>query len=155
MARRYDCLACADNGLVNGCALHRDFTPQLFISYTSFNDTLKDYYPLPGTRLKQYVVDTHRENDWERETCPRVDVASHDDNTELPCRNSGNVQWSYLAHDCCGFCCELHDETAERPDIAAWRAEKAARPPIESDRSRLSDEIAPDLSSRSHPLLGR
>lgn len=120
---------------------------------TSVNAMLKDFYPLPGTRIKQYVVDTKRENEWERETCPHVDIGAHLDNTDADCRNDYGVPWVWLDHDCCSICGEMLETTRSRPDVVAWLAEKAARPPIESDHDKLSDEIAPDLASRPHPLL--
>lgn len=114
---------------------------------------MKDLYPLPGTRIKQWVVDQRREAAWAAETCPRVGVPRHDDNTGCECRNFGPNLWAWLAHDCCSFCDDLYEYMAGRPDIAAWLVEKAARPAPTSDRSLLSDEIEPDYSLKLNPLF--
>jgi hypothetical protein len=125
-----------------------------FVDVTSFDVTLKDFYPRPGERIKQYVVETRREYQWEDETCPRVDVPEHDDNTGASCRNVGRAQWRHLDHDCCSTCEALDVETASRTDVQEWLAAKAARPPICSDRTRISDEIAPEWPSlREHPMF--
>lgn len=123
------------------------------MNVTSYNEVLKDMYPLPGTRVKQWVVDMRRESAWERETCPRVQVFGHPDNTGVECRNVGSAPWSYLSHDCCSVCNDLLDAVGGRADMAAWTAERAARPPIEQDRSKLSDEVEPAHEMRAHPLL--
>lgn len=126
------------------------------VTVSSFSAALKDYYPAPGTRIKQYVVDTYRENKWERETCPRFTMPAHDDNTDAPCRNAIEaVPWTYLDHDCCYFCGDHHEQLRALPEVQAWLAERAKRPPIESDRSKFSDEIAPELSFAAHPLLAK
>jgi hypothetical protein len=75
------------------------------------------------------------EEQWERETCPLVDVADHDDNTGTGCRSVGRTRWTHLDHDCCSVCDELQEQTMARADIKAWRALKAARPPITTDRA--------------------
>jgi hypothetical protein len=116
---------------------------------TSMDQLFRDMYPLPGTRLKQWVVDSRRERAWEVQTCPRVVVPVHDDNTGLECRNArSTVAWTDLNHDCCGECNELMEATESRDDVSAWLAEKAKRPPIEQDRTKLSDEVEPE---REHP----
>jgi hypothetical protein len=119
--------------------------------------TLKDYYPLPGTRIKQYVLDTYRENEWERDTCPKVEMIEHDDNTGMPCRYSAtSAQWRYvLDHDCCEVCNAVGVALANEPRIKAWLDEKAKRPPICADRELLSDRIAPEWASvtAENPLL--
>lgn len=118
---------------------------------TSINAILKDYYPLPGERIKQYVVDMRRESKWERDTCPLVEVIAHDDNTNATCRNSAtSVPWTYLSHDCCEVCCDLYEATETREDVQAWLAEKAKRPPIEQDKSKLSDEVEPHPKTLAH-----
>lgn len=114
------------------------------VDVSSYSGLLKDMYPLPGERIKQYVVDMRRNDLWERATCPRVDVEVHDDNCGSTCRNVGRTPWSHLAHDACATCNELMDELAVQPGIIAWALERARRPPIEQDRSKLSDEIEPD-----------
>lgn len=117
------------------------------------NDLLKDMYPRPGDRIKQWVVDERREDKWERETCPKVVVSSHRDNTDAECRNAGAMPWTWLeGHDCCYTCNDLAESLKSREDIAAWLAEKAARPPIEQDRTKFSDEIAEDIAARAHPF---
>lgn len=112
----------------------------------------KDMYPAAGTRLKRWVVDRRREAAWERDTCPKVHVGGHDDNTGASCRNAGLVPWAYLDHDCCEVCCDLHERLSARTDVAAWLDEKAKRPPIESDRTKLSDEVEPDRHLAPHPM---
>jgi hypothetical protein len=120
---------------------------------TSVSSTMKDFFPLPGTRIKQYVVDTRREHAWERETSPRIDVPEHDDNCGSPCRNIGSAPWPYLDHDSCHVCGVLHEYTSKQPDVVVWLAMKAKRPPVEADRTKLSDEIAPEWPSMAdHPL---
>jgi len=123
------------------------------MSLSSFDSTLKDYYPAPGTRIKQYVVDQRREDKWERETCPRFHIDVHDDNTGLSCRNAGAVPWTFMSHDCCNICCDLHEEKATDPEVLAWQEERAKRPPVCTDHDKLSDEIAPDLVFRANPVF--
>lgn len=126
-------------------------------SIVTFSHALKDYYPLPGTRIKQYVLDTHRENEWERDTCPKVAMIEHDDNTGTPCHYSASsAQWRYvLDHDCCEVCNAVGVAFASEPRIKAWLDEKARRPPICADREVLSDKIAPEWpeASKSNSLL--
>lgn len=103
-------------------------------------------YPLPGTPLKQWVVEQRREIEWERETCPRFAAPAHDDNTGLPCRNSGDdVAWSSRdEHDCCHDCNDEAGTLRSDPSVAAWLAERARRSPVTTDRAALSDQIEPD-----------
>jgi hypothetical protein len=110
----------------------------------------KDMYPGPGDRIKQWVVDQRREYEWERGTCPTIEVQVHEDNTGTECRNSGKVPWTYLDHDCCYTCGELHEATQSLVVVQEWLAEKAKRPPIEQDRTKFEPhrELAP------HPALG-
>lgn len=145
------------------------------MSGTDWSAALRDIYPTPGTRIKQWVVDENRESDWVRATCPVVDVPLHTDNCvgdgleserdaeygppmgtyedrRLYCRNYGVTLWTYLNHDSCYTCGDLHEATADRPDIAAWRVLRDARPPITTDRSLLSDEIAPELHMAENPI---
>lgn len=123
------------------------------MNVTAFDAVMRDVYPRPGERIKQWVVDTGREQAWERETCPIVTVPDHRDNTGAECRNCGSSAWIYLSHDCCYVCNDQREATATRPDVVAWLAERAARPPIERDHKKLSDEIAPDLSLTAHPTI--
>jgi hypothetical protein len=123
-------------------------------STISVSALFKDLYPEPGTRIKQWVVELQREQAWERETCPRIESPPHRDNTDLDCRNVPTATWLDLAHhDCCWDCNDFAERLADRPDIAEWRALRAARPPITSDREALSDEIAPNLELRDHPIF--
>lgn len=120
----------------------------------SVSATLKDFYPLPGTRIKQYVVDTQREREWQEKTCPRVTVPDHqhwrdDDPPIVEC--GGEFNWLWLSYQSCDFCENLYYELRDTPAVQAWFVEKAKRPPIESDRTKLSDEIAPDLAMREQP----
>lgn len=116
------------------------------LDLTSFDGLIRDMYALPGTRLKQWVVEQRREDAWERETCPRFDMPSHLDNTEGDCRNGGTAAyWTWLAHhDCCETCNDAGERERSNPVVAAWLDEKAARPPVTSDRDALSDEIEPE-----------
>lgn len=123
------------------------------INLTSFDGMLRDHFALPGTRLKQYVVDGRRETQWENETCPRVFVFSHTDNTGAACRNSGQqTLYTHLDHDCCGPCNDFAELIKERPEIREWLELKAKRPPIEQDTSKLSDEYAAEWL-RAAPAL--
>lgn len=123
---------------------------------TTISMLYKDHFPLPGHRLKQYVADGRREAAWERETCPRFMPAQHDDNTGLECRNSmQKVPWTFLEHDCCYFCNDLCERYQEEPEVKAWLAEKAKRPPICEDRAKLSDEVEPEHPPLAmHPFFG-
>lgn len=56
-------------------------------------------------------------------------------------------------YDSCHTCGDLHEATRSRPDVAAWIALRALRPPITSDREALSDEVAPALELRGHPAI--
>ena len=116
---------------------------------------LKDMYPLPGTPLKQWVVDQRRESQWESETCPRFTLAEHEDNAGTECRNSlASVPWTHLEHDWCYFCGDLHGRYEKTPEVQAWLAEKAKRPPVCADRSKLSGEVQADYPSmRPHPFF--
>ena len=121
---------------------------------TSFDSVMKDYYPLPGTRIKQYVVDGRREAAWERDTCPQAHMAWHDDNTGATCRNScSDVAWVDFNHDCCADCDLYFTTLATTPEVMAWLAEKAKRPPICADHEKLSDEIEPDRSLALNPMF--
>lgn len=109
----------------------------------NIGDAVRDLFALPGTRLKQWVVDVRRERAWEHRTCPRVLTSVHNDNTGLKCRNSGEVSWADLdSHDCCHECNDLAGMTVDRADVAAWLALKVERPLICADREQLSDEVA-------------
>jgi len=122
----------------------------------SFNDALKDLFALPGSRLKQWVADERREIAWENATCPRFTQSEHDDNCDTECRNSmESVPWTHLNHDCCHFCGDMHERLRADAGVVAWLAEKAKRPPVETDRTKYSDEIDPDqpASLTDHPLL--
>jgi hypothetical protein len=114
------------------------------VSLTAVDAIFKDRYATPGTFLKRYVVEERQLREWERATCPRVEVLDHDDNTGTGCRNVGDRPWVHLDHDCCLVCNDLQAATASRPDVSAWCALKAERPPITTDREALSDEIAPE-----------
>jgi hypothetical protein len=120
----------------------------------SIDSLLKDMYPLPGQRIKQWVVDQRREDDWECETCPKIDIVSHEDNTGTTCRNVGPLPWTFLDHDCCYTCGELHEATRTLAVVQEWLAEKAKRPPIEQDRAKFSEEVQADFGPVAcHPLL--
>lgn len=76
---------------------------------------------------KRYLYKSVAEEQWERETCPRVYVEQHDDNTELQCRNWGSTLWTWLDHDACDQCNLIMGETMVRADIMMWRIERARR----------------------------
>ena len=111
------------------------------ISVVPFDSMMKDLYPLPGTRLKQWVVDARREAVWVRETCPLVLVPAHDDNCGDRCRNVGVTAWAHLNHDSCHECNDLQEGVSREPEIVAWCADLAARPKSTSDLELLSDEV--------------
>lgn len=119
---------------------------------TSLDATMRDVYPLPGERIKQWVVDMRREHEWERATCPRLEVPHHlnsNDETcyELEeCASVGLTSWNDIHGSDCRFCDGFAQGALGRPEMVAWFAEKAARPPGCSDRSQLSDEVQPDLA---------
>jgi hypothetical protein len=113
---------------------------------------MRDLFPRPGARIKQWVVELHREITWEHAACPRVFVAQHDDNTGARCRNVDATPWTYLNHDCCNTCSDLHEAAAVWPDVEAWRALRSERPPLTcDDRDALSDEVLPDFEA--HPRI--
>lgn len=120
----------------------------------SMDAALKDRYPLPGTRIKQYVVDERRDAAWERDTCPKVSVPTHVDNTGASCGGDESL-WIHLFHDdCCDVCSDAAEQVASRPDIMAWRAERDARPKPCADRDLLSNEIERDAPSmQDHPFF--
>lgn len=112
----------------------------------SLDSIMKDLYPMPGQRIKQWVVDRRREDAWAQATCPKFFIPSHVDNTGLECRNAtGLTPWCRLAHDCCQTCDVLEEVLRGRDEVVNWVAERELRPPIESDRSKLSDEVQPDF----------
>lgn len=122
---------------------------------TNFDVIMKDRYPLPGTRIKQYVVDERREEAWADATCPRVLVIPHTrivDDIESGCIE-GHVQWHKLENGC-ELCGAVQYATRDLDRVQQWLSLKAARPPICSDRTVLSNEIAPDWTIMSkHPLF--
>lgn len=125
------------------------------INLTAMDSTLKDVYALPGTRLKQWVVDARREQQWERETCPRFAMREHNDNCGGSCRElAALAMWTHLAHhDCCGECNDMAEAVASTPEVVAWLAERDARPPICQDHTLLSDEIQEDYAMTENPIL--
>ena len=119
----------------------------------SVDRTLKDMFPRPGMRIKQWVVDRWRESEWEHQTCPRFNVDPHLDNTGCECRNSGETSFKHLNHDCCSTCEDLYELANNSQAVMNWLAERAKRPDICADRDKFSDEIAPDPRTYEHPLL--
>lgn len=128
----------------------------------AFDATMKDVYPLPGSRIKQWVVDMRREDEWERETCPRLEVPQHYgdcDDTEAAsgdvsdCASVGPTSWLDIHGRECRFCDGFSQGSLGLPEMVAWFAAKRARPPICADRNQLSDEIAPDMGKMESPLL--
>lgn len=125
------------------------------MTVTTVSALFRDMYPRAGERIKQWVVDQRKQTEWGQATCPRVGIAGHNDNTGDWCRNSGaGARWIDMeGHDCCGECNDMAEHTRMRPDIVAWLAERDARPKPTSDRTLLSDEIAPDIALTDHPML--
>lgn len=129
----------------------------------AFDAMMKDVYPLPGARIKQWVVDMGREQDWERETCPRLDVPDHYDECDdieatsgdlRKCASVGVTSWQDIHGRDCRFCDGFSQAAQLLPEMIAWFAAKAARSPICADREQLSDEIAPDIASLAgNPLF--
>lgn len=118
----------------------------------SFDAVVRDYFPQPGERLKQYVVDERREHGWAMATCPSVPVDAHLDNTGAEC--GYETRWIDLFHaHCCSTCGAIADKTQGLPAIAEWRAERDARPKPCADRALLSDEIVPPLELSKTPML--
>jgi hypothetical protein len=125
------------------------------VTLTTHDALLKDLYPLPGTRLKQWAVDSRREAAWERETCPRFDVPVHEDNCGRQCRNFGPTPWTFLDHDSCYVCCDMYEDKGQYEPVTTWLGHRANRPPIEADRDKLSDEVEADWPSMKNSLLTR
>lgn len=128
----------------------------MILTTRSFDADMKDIYCAPGTRLKQWVVALRARLDWERETCPYVDdVPVHKDDPGFECSNHGRVQLRILDDHECQACRDIAAANWERPDIAAYLAERERRARADSaiDRSLLSDEIQPDMSLRDHPMF--
>lgn len=132
-------------------AMLRPSTP---LTLTSVNAVFKDRYPAPGQRIKQYVVDEAREDAWERETCPRIDVLEHLDDDRRLCGNVGMPQWNAIPGVDCRICMALHMRAHRINDgVRSWIAMRSMRSPICSDREKLSDETAPDVSLVDHPFI--
>lgn len=130
-------------------------TPEILATSRRFDQDMRDLYAEPGTVLKQWVVDARANSQWANATCPRVIVPMHRDNTGFDCRNAGrDVPWHHLNHDSCYECNDLMDKHAGDLDIAAWIMERAVRPPVCADHSKLSDLVASPLPSmRDNPLM--
>lgn len=114
------------------------------VDTVSFDALLRDLHPLPGQRVRQWVVDTRKREEWKRATAPRIHVSDHMDNTGIECRNGGSVPVYALEHDCCGHCNDVYAVAAGNPEVAEWLAELAKRPPVCEDRTKYSDEIEPN-----------
>lgn len=121
------------------------------IDFVSLDKWMKDHYPSPGDRIKQYVVDERNLRAWELATCPRVVVPDHVDNCECQCRNVGEHAWVDLTHDSCGECEDIQDRTSTRQDVVDWLAERDKQPKPCADRELLSDEVAPPLPAFKLP----
>lgn len=127
------------------------------LTLISFDATLRDRYPAPGERIKQYVVDERREDAWADATCPTVSVIPHQtknfDGEDVDCV-CGDVQWHRLDNGC-QVCVAVQAATRDIDRVRRWLAEMAARPPICADRDKLSDEVAPEWHFDGHPLLAK
>jgi len=122
----------------------------------SFDTAIKDRYPRPGDRIKQYVLDERREAAWANETAPCVYVPEHEDNTGVTCGESGPTPWHHLemAH-CCSICGALAESHRHTQPVDVWIFERSLRPKPCDDKTKLSDDVAPPLSSMTtdHPLV--
>lgn len=126
------------------------------VDLVSWDSMLKDYYPRPGERIKQYVVDQRRLDQWVSRTSPRFIIEAHDDNCGSQCRNFGPTRYMDLRiHDCCNVCNDLAGAMASSPEVIAWQEELKKQPQPCDDRTKLSNEIAPSLSLRKHPTMRR
>lgn len=119
----------------------------------SLDTEMKELYPAPGMRIKQWVVEHWDRIGWERRTCPVVSVPDHIDNCDGHCRNVGTTPWVDLDHDSCYVCGDLYAKHAGDLDIAAWRMERAGLPPICADRDKLSDHIQPMWRLSESPVF--
>lgn len=121
----------------------------------SFDEMMRDHYPIPGSLIKQYVVDERREKAWADATCPTVEVVPHSDpsadDCDAPCC-SGSVQWHRLANGC-DICLAVQHATREIERVVSWLALAANRPPICPDHAAFSDEIAPPMQPDRNPML--
>lgn len=104
---------------------------------------LKDMYPLPGTRIKQWVVDDREHRDWEEQTCPRFPVAAHEDNTGVRCSNLGSVLWVDLDHHCCYTCGDMYVRLKNMLEVLNWLVDLRKRPKPCEDMNKLSDQVEP------------
>jgi hypothetical protein len=134
---------------------------------SSFDTVLRDRYPLPGERIKQYVVDERRIDAWERETCPKLPVPPHyedPDDTEaasgdvVGCPSVGETRWRDIqgCDSSCRFCEGFAFAARSLPVMVDWFAARdryLAEYPICADREQRSDEISPEVDLRSNPVL--
>lgn len=110
---------------------------------STLDEEMRDLYPMPGTRLKQWVVDQRRERAWELATCPRLAVSDHLDNTGAQCRSRGDVPWCDLDdHDCCEICNSIAEQSITTVAVDEWLIEACNRPSPCVDRDVYSDEVA-------------
>jgi hypothetical protein len=138
------------------------------LTTTSFDRTMKDMYPAPGERIKQWVIDEQRTHAWERETCPKLLVPFHyedqDDSdaesgTIVACPSVGTTSLLDIharGGDGCRFCDGFAQAAQQLPTVREWfvaRARYKVEHPICSDREKLSDEIAPDISLAENPIF--
>lgn len=125
------------------------------MNIVSMDGLLKDLYPQPGSRIKQWVVEDRAVRAWERDTCPRYAVPAHDCDDGVQCPSSGCTQFIDILHAECDSCSELADKLRAAPEVAAWWAEYRTRhDSITADHSLLSDEIAPPLANmRENPFF--
>lgn len=117
----------------------------------SLEAALRDRYPSPGERIKQYVIDERKHREWVDTTCPHVAVVLHRDDKGEWCPTSGDPRWHTIGeHGGCSRCDATKARSASLPAIVEWVALRNMRPPICSDRTLLSDEVAPDVSLDQH-----
>lgn len=121
----------------------------------SMDQVMKDFYPLPGTRIKQYVVETRAFYEWERGSAPKFYVGEHKNDYGNPCGNGAReVSWLQMDDSDCQTCRDNQEATERDPAMLAWYPERAARrEAICKDTEKLSDEIAPDPSLELHPVM--
>lgn len=120
-------------------------------SITTVHSVMRDLYPSPGERIKQWVIAARALDAWASETCPRMVAKPHLDNTGVDCCNLGSVAWMDVVwNHACHICEDAGQEIALRPDVVAWLAEWVRR----NDAMVAIDKtLLPDLSLGDNLLL--
>jgi len=129
------------------------------LDLVNFDEILKDHYPTGG-KLKQYVVDGREREALIQRTSPKFKTPPHDDNTGASCVYSCTFasHANLGSHHCCYVCNDIAEAHENDESVISWRKYVASLPPICEDRSKYSDDDAPDLrldSIRLHPMFKR